>query len=353
MMDENELEESLRICQEIEDFLNNKNAAAKGQIQSGDIFHNETLQEVDRILERMTEQEGGSEPVLVSQTEPEEDAEPERQEAPESVLLERTERPDISEEPVSGEEPEESSVTPEEERVPVRKIKVQKPIRKSAQETRKKPVRKLVQEPRKKPVRKLAQEPGKKPVQRPVNEEDAQEEYIETHPFLRTVLNILICVTVALILSLVITKFVAHHTSVEGSSMEATLENGDQLIVEKLSYYFHDPERFDVIVFPFSDNVSYIKRIIGLPGDTIQIKNGSIYLNGEELEEEYGKERIEDPGLAAEEIVLGEDEYFVLGDNRNASVDSRKEEVGLIRRSDIQGKAWVRFYPFDSISTIE
>ena len=135
--------------------------------------------------------------------------------------------------------------------------------------------------------------------------------------------------------------------------MEATLNNGDQLIVEKLSYYFNDPERYDVIVFPFSENVSYIKRIIGLPGEIIQIKNGEVYLNGELLEDDFGKEeRIEDPGLAEEEIVLAEDEYFVLGDNRNASVDSRREEVGLIKRSQIEGKAWVRFYPFDSISTV-
>lgn len=136
--------------------------------------------------------------------------------------------------------------------------------------------------------------------------------------------------------------------------MEPTLFNGDQLIVEKFSYYFHDPERYDVIVFPFSENVSYIKRIIGLPGDIIQIKNGVVYLNGEIMDEHYGKEEwIREPGLAEEEIVLNEDEYFVLGDNRNASVDSRKEEVGVIKRSQIQGKAWVRFYPFDEMSTVE
>ncbi|MBO5072290.1 MAG: signal peptidase I [Eubacterium sp.] len=203
--------------------------------------------------------------------------------------------------------------------------------------------------PKAKPVKKVVETPIP-----PLTTDSLQEEYVERHPLLRTILSVLICITVALILSLLITKYVAHHTSVEGSSMEPTLYNGDQLIVEKFSYYFHEPERYDVIVFPFSENVSYIKRIIGVPGDIIQIKNGVIYLNGEEMDEHYGKEElIREPGLAEEEIVLNEDEYFVLGDNRNASVDSRKEEVGIIKRSQIQGKAWVRFYPFDQMTAVE
>jgi signal peptidase I len=183
--------------------------------------------------------------------------------------------------------------------------------------------------------------------------EEQQEESSPSHPVLRVVLNCVVCIAAALLLSILITKFVAHHTSVEGSSMENTLKSGDQLIVEKLSYYFSEPKRFDVIVFPYSKNVSYIKRIIGLPGETIKIEDGTIYINGEVLTEHYGKEQIENPGLAADEILLGEDEYFVLGDNRNASVDSRKAEVGTIKRSEIQGKAWLRFYPFDSIGVVK
>ncbi len=190
----------------------------------------------------------------------------------------------------------------------------------------------------------------------PVEEADQEEtkaEYNERHPFLRACLRILICVAVALLLAFLITKFVAHHTSVEGSSMETTLANGDQLIVENLTYYFHDPERFDVIVFPHGENVNYIKRIIGLPGETVQIRNGDVYINGEMLDENYGRESIEDAGLASQEIVLGEEEYFVLGDNRNASVDSRKEEVGTVSRSEIKGRAWFRFYPMDRASLVE
>ena len=94
---------------------------------------------------------------------------------------------------------------------------------------------------------------------------------------------------------LVIT-FVGQRTEVEGASMENTLHNGDNLIVDKLSYRFHDPERFDIIVFPFQyqANTYYIKRIIGLPGETVQImEDGSIYINGEKLEESYGREVIQ------------------------------------------------------------
>lgn len=178
-------------------------------------------------------------------------------------------------------------------------------------------------------------------------------EYNERHPFLRTILGVLICMIIALILSLFLTRYVAYHTSVEGSSMESTMSNGDQVIVEKLSYYFHEPERFDVITFPYDNNVSYIKRIIGLPGETVQIMDGTIFINGEILEEDYGNAVMDDDGLASDIIYLGEDEYFVLGDNRNASIDSRKPEVGNIKREEIEGKAWLRFYPFDEFGVIQ
>ena len=108
-----------------------------------------------------------------------------------------------------------------------------------------------------------------------------------------------------------------------------------------------------MIVFPFSEKVSYIKRIIGLPGETVRIRGGCVYINGEQLQEDYGEDYIQEPGLAGRDIVLGADEYFVLGDNRNASVDSRTDGVGLIKRDEILGKAWLRFYPFDKISLIQ
>ena len=147
-------------------------------------------------------------------------------------------------------------------------------------------------------------------------------------------------------------------TEVEGASMENTLHNGDNLIVDKLSYRFHDPERFDIIVFPFQyqANTYYIKRSIGLPGETVQImEDGSIYINGEKLEESYGREVIqpETIGRAAEPIVLGEEEYFVMGDNRNNSSDSRTDIVGNIKREDIIGKAWLRIWPLSDFGVLK
>ena len=156
---------------------------------------------------------------------------------------------------------------------------------------------------------------------------------------------------------LVIT-FVGQRTEVEGASMENTLHNGDNLIVDKLSYRFHDPERFDIIVFPFQfqDNTYYIKRIIGLPGETVQIMDdGSIYINGEKLEENYGMEVIkpETIGRAAEPIELGENEYFVMVDNNNKNNDNRTDMVGNIKRENIIGKAWLRIWPVSDFGVLQ
>lgn len=150
--------------------------------------------------------------------------------------------------------------------------------------------------------------------------------------------------------------YVGQRTQVQGSSMEPMLTNGDNLIVDKISYRFRDPERFDIIVFPFQyeDNVFYIKRIIGLPGETVRIDDeGNIYINGEILEEHYGKEVIQNPGRAREEITLSDDEYFVMGDNRNNSSDSRDPSVAEVRREDIVGRAWLRIWPFKEFGFIK
>ena len=187
-----------------------------------------------------------------------------------------------------------------------------------------------------------------------VGVETESVEFSVGHPLIRLFRNILIVVALALVISLFITKFIAHHTSVDGSSMFPTLTDGDQLIVEQFSYYFHDPERFDIVVFPISTEDDYIKRIIGLPGETVQIVNGQVYINGNLLtEDRYGAETIQDPGMAADTIYLQPDEYFVLGDNRNASVDSRFPEVGIVHKKDFEGRAWFRFYPFGSFGSVK
>ncbi len=156
-------------------------------------------------------------------------------------------------------------------------------------------------------------------------------------------------------LSWLLVTFVAQRTDVNGSSMYPTLEDGDQLIADKLSYRFHDPERFDIVIFPYryAEKTYFIKRIIGLPGETVRIdEQGNIYINGEVLEEHYGYETIEYAGLAAEEIQLGDDEYFVMGDNRNVSEDSRYPDVGNVKRSELIGRAFVRIYPFSKFGLL-
>ncbi len=162
------------------------------------------------------------------------------------------------------------------------------------------------------------------------------------------------CVVVAIALAFVVTHYVGHHTRVDGSSMNNTLKNDDYIVIEKVSYYLHDPERYDIIVFPFTDEVNYIKRIIGLPGETVQIKDGKVFINGNELSDDvYGNELINDPGLAANPVSLGSNEYFVLGDNRNSSIDSRKPVVGNIDGKKIDGKAVFRIYPFAAFGGVE
>lgn len=174
---------------------------------------------------------------------------------------------------------------------------------------------------------------------------------------LKEILNTGIYLLVVLALTYLVIAFVGQRTEVNGSSMEPTLSNGDNLIVDKISYRFREPERFDIIVFPFQykEGTYYIKRIIGLPGETVQIdEEGKIYINGEQLQESYGMEVIDEIhiGRAAEPIVLGEDEYFVMGDNRNNSSDSRVIEVGNIKKDQIIGRAWVRIWPFDKFGKI-
>ena len=188
-----------------------------------------------------------------------------------------------------------------------------------------------------------------------VDESDEDEDEEESSRFsFGDFMYIAGCVVVAIALAFVVTHYVGHHTRVDGSSMNNTLKNGDYLVIEKVSYYLHDPERYDIIVFPFTDEVNYIKRIIGLPGETVQIKDGKVFINGNELSDDvYGNELINDPGLAANPVSLGANEYFVLGDNRNSSIDSRKPVVGNIDGKKIDGKAVFRIYPFAAFGGVE
>lgn len=159
-----------------------------------------------------------------------------------------------------------------------------------------------------------------------------------------------------LLFAFVFVWYFGQRVSTVGSSMEPVLENGDVVFVNRFVYNTSSPKRGDVIVFKPKGNENshyYIKRIIGLPGETVQIVDGYTYINGQLLESDiYGAEVMESGGIAQEQIVLGENEYFVLGDNRNHSSDSRDPSVGVLTRDNLLGRAWVRIYPFDNVGVI-
>lgn len=118
--------------------------------------------------------------------------------------------------------------------------------------------------------------------------------------------------------SFLLTTYVGQRTRVNGESMYPTLHDDDNLIVDKVSYRFSDPRRYDIIVFPYRyKDMYFIKRIIGLPGETVQILDGYVYIDGKKLDEHFCDEKIQNAALASDPITLGDDEYFVLGDNRS------------------------------------
>ena len=171
---------------------------------------------------------------------------------------------------------------------------------------------------------------------------------------LREIMSFAGYVIFVIVFTYLVVHYVGQRTEVVGYSMYPTLNNGDNLLVDKISYRFSDIERFDIVVFEYQheEDCYYIKRVIGLPGETVQIVDGEIYIDGDLLEESYGYETMENAGLAAEPITLGEDEYFVLGDNRNDSTDSRDSRVANVTRDIIAGKAFVRIYPFNSMGLL-
>lgn len=133
-------------------------------------------------------------------------------------------------------------------------------------------------------------------------------------------------------------------TSVIGASMEPSLYNGQEIFLNRMVYKVSAPKSGDVIVFLPNGNEKshyYVKRVVGVPGDTLYIKNGILYVNNETLSE-YFDDEIAEPGLLADSVTLGADEYFVIGDNCNNSEDSRSANVGTIKKEYIIGKAWFK-----------
>ncbi|MCI8375509.1 MAG: signal peptidase I [Lachnospiraceae bacterium] len=133
-----------------------------------------------------------------------------------------------------------------------------------------------------------------------------------------------------------------------GQSMEPAIYSGDRVLINRLIYRVKAPTYGDLIVFKPNGNENahyHIKRVVGLPGDTVTIESGRVFIDGELLSEEILTESMNDPGVAEAPVKLGEDEYFVLGDNRNNSEDSRSADIGNVRREDIMGMAWFNVTP--------
>ena len=182
---------------------------------------------------------------------------------------------------------------------------------------------------------------------------------IETTPSAKKIIKEIIIwillIVITITASYLVTTNIFVKTSVSGVSMEPTLKEGQVVIVNKFEYYLKKPKRNDVIVYKQSNKEhSYfeLKRVIGLPGETVKIKNGVVYINDEVMKEKIKTDIIQNSGLAEEGVKLDDNEYFVLGDNRNDSEDSRFASVGNVRRNEILGKAIAIEKPFSLVDNL-
>ena len=187
------------------------------------------------------------------------------------------------------------------------------------------------------------------------NEEERPSE-VRKPSRLKYVIEGLIYIALIVVCVYVVPKYVIQRTVVSGESMEDTLHDAESLLIDKISYRCTDPKRYDIIVFyPKGRDVDeyYVKRIYGLPGETIQIKGNDIFINGEKIDDPYAKDSMSTGGIANEPYTLGEDEYFVLGDHRSVSQDSRftpetsndKNAPGPVKFENISGKVILRIWP--------
>lgn len=174
---------------------------------------------------------------------------------------------------------------------------------------------------------------------------------------IKDIMELLVGGVVAVFLAFVMVFSVGMRTSVIGNSMEPALYNGQEILMNRIIYRLSTPKRGDVIVFLPNGNQNshfYVKRVVGLPGETVQIREGRVYIDGVLLNEDESFDKMSDPGIAQNEVILASDEFFVLGDNRNSSEDSRSGNIGAVKKDNIIGKAWFHMAADDvSIGLIE
>lgn len=155
---------------------------------------------------------------------------------------------------------------------------------------------------------------------------------------------------VSMFLAVVTVFCIGMKTSVIGASMEPSLYNGQKIFLNRLIYKVSSPKLGDVVVFLPNGNEKshyYVKRILGTPGDTLYVKGGILYVNNEPVEI-YFNDKIAEPGVLENEVILEDDEYFVIGDNCNSSEDSRSANIGMVKKEYIIGKAWFKTASGDS-----
>lgn len=176
------------------------------------------------------------------------------------------------------------------------------------------------------------------------------------YELLQEILGWLFQIVLVCFVAFLIVWFFGHKVSMIGDSMGPRLENGDITLMNRLVYETRKPRRGEVIAFKPNGNESshyYIRRVVGLPGETIEYSDGKLLIDGEELEEKYKTTEIEELGLLEEPITLKETEYFVLGDDRRSSEDSRMETVGNVKKSEIAGKVWFVISPFKHLKFVK
>ena len=172
----------------------------------------------------------------------------------------------------------------------------------------------------------------------------------------RSVLNWVFQIALVLAFAAAVSIFFFQSITMQEGSMEPTLQTGEKFFINKVAYKLGSPKRGDIIAFTKdgSDNAAiHIKRVVGLPGETVQIKDGKLYIDGEELAQGSDLPEITNPGLAEKSVTLKSDEYFVLGDNRNNSEDSRFAEVKNVNKRYIEGKLWFCISPLDKIGFVD
>lgn len=173
---------------------------------------------------------------------------------------------------------------------------------------------------------------------------------------LQTICKFVVDIIMIIVFAYALVMFTCDRTKISGGSMQPALENEETVLINRLAYSLIKPGRYSVIAFTVdgaSSNKVYIKRVVGLPGEKIQIKDGRVYINGEQLEDDVSDDNILTAGLAANEITLGDNEYFVLGDNRNNSEDSRFASVGIVKEENIIGSVWAVIMPIKDFGFVK